>query len=124
MDSQTEFEMERAQEMHQFIADKAAGTYSNPDRLALFAAFFSLAQSHHEAILLLCQEERLVGSAYALFRPLVEVVNRGLFTAFLATEEEVEDIKRGRTPYGHVETLTKRLDDLFDTQGLFAAYAG
>src|SRR4051794_4668520 len=124
MDPQTKLEMKRAQEMHQFIADKAAGKYPNPDRLTLFASFFSLAQSHHESILLLCHEERLVGSAYALFRPLVEATNRGMFAAFLATEEQVEDIKRGGTPYGNVDTLTKRFDDLFDIQGLFTGYAG
>jgi len=124
MDPGTAIEMKRAQEMHEFIAGKAAGTYPNPDRLTLFASFFSLAQSHHESILVLCHEHRLVGSAYALFRPLVEAVNRGAFVAFIATEEQVQDIKRGGTPYGNVETLTKRLDDLFDTQGLFAGHAG
>lgn len=124
MDPQTEFEMSRAGEMHQFVADQLAGTYPNEDRRTLFASFLSVAQSHHEAIMVLCCQDRLIGSAYALFRPLVEVTNRGLFAAFLATSEQIEQIKRGETPYGNVDALAKDLDNLFKTEGLFAGHAG
>ena len=124
MDTQTEFEMSRAQEMHQLVADQIAGKYPNDDRPTLFASFLSLAQSHHEAIMVLCRHDRLIGSAYALFRPLVEVTNRGLFVAFLATPEQIEQIKRGETPYGNVDALASKLDDKFKTEGLFAGHAG
>lgn len=66
VDSQTEIEMRRAKEMHQFVADQVAGKYPSDDRRAIFASFLSLAQSHHEAIMILCSHERLIGSAYAL----------------------------------------------------------
>lgn len=124
MDPQTEFQLSRAQEMHQFIADQIAGKYPNDDRCTLFASFLSLAQSHHEAIMVLCCHDRLIGSAYALFRPLVEVTNRGLFVAFLATPEEIEQIKRGERPYGNVNVLASKLDGIFKTEGLFAGHAG
>jgi hypothetical protein len=126
MDSQTEFEMRRAQEMHQFVAEQLVGKYSNDDddRRALFASFLSLSQSHHEAIMVLCQQERLIGSAYALYRPLVEVTNRGLFVGFLATPEQIEKIKRGGNPYGHFNALVRKLDDLFKTEGLFTRHGG
>jgi len=124
MDPQTKIELGRAQEMHEFIADKIAGKYPSDDRAVLFASFLSLAQSHHEAILVLCQNDQLMGSAYALYRPLVEVVNRGLFVAFLATPEQIRQIKRGRTPYGEFNQLVKRLDKFFSTKSLFSGHAG
>jgi hypothetical protein len=109
---------------HQFVADQLAGKYPSDDRRALFASFLSLAQSHHEAILVLCSHERLIGSAYALLRPLVEVVNRGLFAGFLATPEQIEKIKRGGEPYGEFNKLAAKLDDAFNTEGLFKGHAG
>jgi hypothetical protein len=124
MDSQTEKEMSRAQEMHQFIADQLAGEYPSDDRRALFASFLSLAQSHHEAILVLCCHERLTGSAYALYRPLVEVVYRGLFAGFLATAEQIETITRGGSPYGEFNQLASKLESVFDTEGLFTGLSG
>ncbi|MHB1675472.1 MAG: DUF6988 family protein [Acidobacteriaceae bacterium] len=124
MDAQTENELRRAQEMHQFVADELAGEYPNDDRRALFASFLSLAQSHHEAIMVLCTHERLIGSAYALLRPLVEVTNRGLFAGFLATPEQIEKIKRGGDPYGEFNKLAAKLDEVFKTDGLFSGHAG
>ena len=124
MDPQTENEMRRAQEMHQFVADQLAGKYPSDDRRAILASFLSLAQSHHEAIIVLCFHERLIGSAYALIRPLVEVVCRGLFAGFLATPEQIEKIKQGEEPYGKFNELVAKLDDKFDTEGLFIRYGG
>src|SRR6266567_9110394 len=99
MDPQTEFEIRRAQEMHEFVAAQLAGKYPRDDRRDLSARFLSLTQSHHEAIVLLCREERLIGSAFALWRTLVEASYRESFVAFLATPEQIEQIKRGETPY-------------------------
>lgn len=124
MNAQTENMLRKAQEMHQFITDNLVGKYPSDDRRALFASFFSLAQSHHEAILILCSLDRLIGSAYALLRPLVEATNRGLFVAFLATEEQIEKIKRGREPYPTFNELVTRLDELLKTDGLLTGYGG
>jgi hypothetical protein len=124
MNTQIEKELGRTREMHEFVVNQLAGQYPSDDRRDLFARFLSIAQSHHEAIMTLCFHERLIGSAYALFRPLVEATNRGLFAAFLATREQIEQIKRGEAPYGKVDALAKDLDSLFKTDGLFAAYAG
>ncbi len=124
MDIQTQLELNKALVMHQCIADQLAGSYSSDDRRALFAAFLSLAQSHHEAILLLATRERLIGSAFALFRPMVEVAYRGLFAAFLATDREVEAIKIGKEPYPHFNELAADLDEAFKTNGLFKQFAG
>jgi uncharacterized protein DUF6988 len=80
--------------------------------------------SHHEAILTLLEHERLVGSAFTLFRPLVETAFRGLFTGFLATPEQIEKIKLGGEPYGEWNKLAASLDATFDNDGLFTQYGG
>jgi len=124
MDPRIKAEMRRAAAMHPFISDQLAGKYPDDDRRTLFAAFVSLAQSHHDAILVLADQERLIGSAFALFRPLVEVAYRGLFVAFLATPAQVEKIKGGMEPYGRFNDLAASLDAVFKTDGLFIQYAG
>src|ERR1019366_4970163 len=114
MDALVCMEMRRAKEMLQFVADRLAGKYPDDGRRSLFAAFLSIAQSHHEAILVLAGQQRLLGSAFALFRPLVEAAYRGLFVAFLATNEQVEAIKVGGEPYGHFNKLAAALDEAFE----------
>jgi hypothetical protein len=124
MNALTEIEMHRAKEMHDFLAIRLAGKYPHDDRRALLATFISVAQSHHEAILLLAGQERLVSSAFALFRPMVEAAYRGLFVAFLATDEQIETIKAGGEPYGRFNKLANDLDDKFQTDGMYSQYAG
>src|ERR1700730_31269 len=124
MDALTEREMHRAKEMHDFLASRLAGKYPHDDRRGLLAIFMSVAQSHHEAILLLAGQERLVSSAFALFRPMVEAAYRGLFVAFLAKDEQIETIKAGGEPYGRFNKLANDLDDKFQTDGMYSQYAG
>lgn len=119
MDALSEIEMHRAKEMNDLIAKRLAGKYPYDDRRALLAAFLSIAQSHHEAIILLVAQERLVSSAFALFRSMVEAAYRGLFVAFLATDDQVETVKAGGEPYGHFNKLAGALDDKFQTDGLY-----
>ena len=122
MDALTEREMHRAKEMHDFLASRLAGKYPHDDRRGLLAIFMSVAQSHHEAILLLAGQERLVSSAFALFRPMVEAAYRGLFVAFLAKDEQIETIKAGGEPYGRFNKLANDLDDKFQTDGMYSQY--
>ena len=103
----TEESKHRAEEMHQHIADRLAGTYQNNSRIGLFAAFISTTMTHHEAILILLNHERLIGFAFAFFRPLVDAGFRGMFTGFSATDEQVEQIAKGGKPYPHFNDLWK-----------------
>jgi hypothetical protein len=64
-----------------------------------------------------------MGSAFALFRPMVEAGYRGLFAAFIATPPQVEQIKNGKEPYPRFNDLAKLLDDTFKTDGLFIQFA-
>ena len=107
MNTQIENELGRTREMHEFVVDQLAGQYPSDDRRDLFARFLSIAQSHHEAIMTLCFQERLIGSAYALFRPLVEATNRGLFAAHAG---EAWGRMCGFT-HGGLEQLNRRMGD-------------
>jgi hypothetical protein len=120
----TEENKHRAQEMHQYIADRLAGTYQNNSRNALFAAFISTMMTHHESILTLLNHERSIGSAFALFRPLVEAGFRGMFTGFSASDEQVQEIARGGQPYPPFKDLVKTLDELFKADGVFSQFGG
>jgi hypothetical protein len=118
----TEENKHRAQEMHQYIVDRLAGHYESTDRTALFAAFISTMLTHHEAILTLLNHDRLIGSALALLRPLVEAGFRGMFTGFSASDEQVQEIAKGGQPYPHFNNLVENLDTLFNTDGVFTQY--
>jgi hypothetical protein len=117
-------ESDCAQQMHQLIVDELAGIYTADERIEVFSLFISIATSHHEAIIVLARHDRLVGSAFALLRSLVEAVYRGLFTAFRATPAQINAIRDGGEPYGHFNPLADSLDGIFKTDGLFAQFGG
>ena len=111
--------------MNQFIMDRFTGTYKeNTSRKALFAAFVSTMMTHHEAIFTLVNTERLTGSAFALFRPMVEAGFRGMFTGFSASDEQVQEIAEGGKPYPPFNDLVKNLDTLFNADGIFTYFGG
>ncbi len=114
----------RAGELHQCILDQLVGEYKGGDRIVLAACFISMAMSHHESLLLLSRNERLIGSAFALFRPLVEAVFRGLYTGFLATDAQVQEIKVGHEPYPRFNDLAESLDKVLSAGGFFTKYSG
>jgi hypothetical protein len=66
------------------------GKYPFPDdyRTSLIIGFISILIEHHEAVLLLIMRE-LVGSAFALGRPIVEGMYRALWLNVCATDEEL-----------------------------------
>jgi hypothetical protein len=63
--------------------------YSDDEWSTTVAAFIDQAFEHHAAIVLLIRSA-LFGSAFALLRSLVEIVNRGVWIAACATEAEIE----------------------------------
>lgn len=71
-------------------------------RSRVAAACFAVAQQHHNAILiLLSNQPPLHSTAFALLRPLVEAMIRGLWLSHCATDEQVNNF---------VEPQRKQLD--------------
>ena len=116
--------LRKAEEMHVSVTNSLTQKHTAMERTELFARFLSIMISHHESILTLLREPRLVGSALALFRPLVETGFRGHFAAFLATDDQVQAIKHGIQPYPHFNDMATSLDEIFGTSGLFSKYKG
>ena len=111
--------------MHEFIDIQLASRYDNVLRRELFARFLWIAKSHHRAILILARQGSVIGSAFALWRPMVEAAYRGLFVGFLATEEQIVCITRGGKPYPRpFDEFAYALDDTFKTDKFFSKYAG
>jgi hypothetical protein len=63
--------------------------YPGDSRTALVIAFIAQLIEHHEAVLILIRHD-MVGSAFALGRPIVEGVYRGLWINVCATDAEIE----------------------------------
>lgn len=124
MDNEIRAELDRAEMMREFLDVQLAGNYHSDLRRELFARFLWTAKSHHEAILLLTREDGVVGSAFALWRPLVEVCYRGLFVGFLATDQQVARITEGCEPYPRpFITLAADLDEALNSGNRFCGYA-
>jgi hypothetical protein len=124
MDQRLLANIHRAEKMHQLVSEQLSGAHSGGVRIVLAATFISVAMSHHKSILVLLQDDGLVGSAFALFRPLVEAIYRGLFTAFLANDSQVEMIRIGEGSYPRFSELAKSLDGMLNADGFFSAYSG
>ena len=60
-------------------------------RELIVAGFLSLSREHHSSIILLL-EKGIYSSAFALLRPLIDSIFRGLWVSLVASEEEIEKI--------------------------------
>jgi hypothetical protein len=117
-----EKELRRAHEMHRLTAAALEGDYSLDRRGSLFVAFVSLCMSHHKAVMLLAADDQLTGSAFALARPLVEAVCRGMFVGYEADDTQLEAIENGAEPYPPFKQLVALLDKRLSTPGYFSQY--
>jgi hypothetical protein len=119
-------QLNNAQKVHVCVNKTLQESISGNERTELLARFLSVVISHHEAILvlLLHKEGRLTGSGLVLLRSLIEAGTRGLFAAFIATDEQVAQIKNGAKPYPSFNEMTKAIDALFGTDPLFARLGG
>lgn len=118
-----ETELKRAQEVHRLTAAALVGDYSLDRRGSLFAAFVSLCMSHHKSMMLLIQDVQLTSSAFALARPLVEAVCRGMFVGYEADDRQLQAIVNGAEPYPPFKQLIALLDARLGTPGLFTQYS-
>jgi hypothetical protein len=117
--------LRRAEEMHVCVTNRLLQKQTGDERCELFSRFLSIVISHHESILiLLLHKPQLAGSALVLLRSLVETACRGQFAAFLANDEQVQEIKDDEIKYPHFNEMAERLDKHFDQNALFSRFAG
>lgn len=96
-----------------WIAEILHGRRFNNDlRSRVSAACFAVSQQHHNSILiLLSRRPSLQATSFALLRPLVESVVRGLWLFHAATENQVEEYVRSGTKLD-MASMMKSLDKL------------
>ena len=124
MDTVVAEEVNKAARMHEFVEDILAGAYPDNLRSRLFGAFMAICLSHHEAILILVQNESLGGSALALLRPLVESAYRGVYLGLIATDAEVKQIADDKFRYPKFNEIAASLDRHMATGSLYTMYGG
>jgi hypothetical protein len=96
------------------------GKHGYPDdyRTMIVIAYISILIEHHEAVLLLIVRD-LIGSAFALGRPIVEGMYRGLWFNACATEEELKTfIDKDEIPLTFGE-IAKAIDPAYNTEDFF-----
>jgi hypothetical protein len=92
--------------------------YPRNYRNVVLVGFISQAIEHQEAVLLLVSRD-LVGSAFALARPIIETMYRGLWIDKCATDEEVQRFIKQDKIDPTIATLAKAIDEKYETHGAF-----
>lgn len=96
-----------------WIAERLHGRrFRNDLRSRVAAACFAVSQQHHNSILiLLSRRPSLQATGFALLRPLVESVIRGLWLSHVATEDQVKEYVNSGTKLD-MASMMKSLDKL------------
>lgn len=101
-------------------AKEILGRFRYPDdtRTVLVIGLLDQAIEHHTALLLLIRSN-LVGSGFALLRSIVEIMIRGMWINFCATDEEVNRfVGRDRIPLT-VDGMLNAIGDKYHAQRFF-----
>src|SRR2546430_9762480 len=92
--------------------------YPGDSRTALVIAFIAQLIEHHEAVLILIRHD-MVGSAFALGRPIVEGVYRGLWINVCATDAEIERFMSKDEIKPTIAELATAIDEGYRAEGFF-----
>jgi hypothetical protein len=101
----------------------------NPDMKALdtkttfLRGYVDIALEHHEAILLLIKT-KLFGSAFALVRPLIETMLRGLWINALATASQIEEASQDKDIFPAMSQMLAEIDQTYATGAFFQSFKG
>jgi uncharacterized protein DUF6988 len=91
--------------------------YSTTTKSVMLLAYVDLALEHHAAIWLL-RERELFGSAFALVRPLYDIMFRALWIGAKATDEQVEQASRDELNWQRIRLFDEIKEAYFGQQAL------
>src|SRR5262245_34377485 len=91
--------------------------YSTTTKSVMLLAYVDLALEHHAAIWLL-RERELFGSAFALVRPLYDIMFRALWIGAKATDEQVEQASRDELDWRQIRLFDEIKEAYFGQQAL------
>lgn len=86
----TEMAIEEAERAFLGVIERTPDGFGLDDKSALLMAFSSIAMEHFRAIIVLCKSKAAIGSALALFRPLMDTLVRGEWLYFCANDNQRE----------------------------------
>lgn len=89
-------------------------------RARLLSGYVSVAQQHHDAIMVLINFN-LIGSAFALMRPLMETGTRGTWAFYKATDEQWFKIANNKFKFKSMGEMLDDLELVHDAGGLFSS---
>ena len=88
--------------------------YPTDKKSQILIAYHSIIAEHHSAIFLLVQND-LCGSAFALVRPVYEILYRAHWVAACASEKQIEKIFKDRDIFPKMADLVIEIDKAFGT---------
>lgn len=91
--------------------------YSTTTKSVMLLAYVDLALEHHAAIWLL-RERELIGSAFALVRPLYDIMFRALWIGAKATDEQVDQASRDELDWRRIKLFNEIKEAYFSQQAL------
>lgn len=103
---------------HEYPLDKNLDT-----KTTLLGAYVDIALEHHEAILLLIKA-KLLGSAFALVRPLVETMLRALWINAVAKKSQIGKASQDKLKFPCMSQMLVEIDQTYDTGSLFQTFKG
>lgn len=116
--------IERAEAMHVFIQTHIPQSFIlDTTKVTLFVSLFSLAEEHHQAILLLLRTGQLDGSAFALVRPLLEACLRAHWINSCAKPATLDRIEQGGKGYPPFPDMAGAVEKKLDASGFFTNIA-
>jgi hypothetical protein len=92
---ETQLAINRAEEVFKQIIARTPEGLGAGDKETLLMTFNSLIMEHLRAICILCRSQMAIGSAFALFRPLVDAILRGEWLYLCAAPEQMERFMKG-----------------------------
>ena len=98
------------------------GSYTPNLRNTAFYALADLVQEHFGAIILLVEHRQFFGSAFALFRPLIETYLRAVWIQSIATEEELAAIAERKKDLPKFSVCRAAVDAYFTQNGVSGIY--
>ena len=112
-------EIGKAHEFRSRVGALISGEYDDRTRTTLLIAFTDQIFEHHQAILLLI-EQQLTGSAFALVRSLIEAFLKLQWAVACATDQQIEKIAtKQKFDFPGTENMVTQIDEKLKTNGFF-----
>ncbi len=117
--------LEKGKNLQEFISSTVYGgraSFINEQKNIILLAYFDLAMEHHHSIFLLIIQKNF-GSAFALLRPLVEIVFRAHWVTGCASQIQIDRIHKDENfRFPRPKQISACLDTVFKADVFFSTW--